>query len=261
MKIVICGKGGSGKSTLTTLLAMEYADQGRRVLVLDTDESNTGLHRLLGVPAPEELMDHLGGKQAVMGKIRSAMSDRASVNFIEESWSLDSLPENCLASGNGIRLAAIGKIHNPGEGCACPMGFVTKQTLSNLELKPGDVVLIDTDAGVEHFGRGIEEECDAILMIVDPSYESLQLSEHIERMANTLNIPLSYVLNRTDEVIGDQIRTKLAHPDRIIGELSQNADILMAGLEGRRLSTKYPAITAIVEKLIAQENQSQSISS
>ena len=52
MKITICGKGGSGKSTVTSLLAKELARMGKRVLVVDCDESNFGLHRQLGVELP-----------------------------------------------------------------------------------------------------------------------------------------------------------------------------------------------------------------
>ena len=38
MKILIMGKGGSGKSTVATLLAQDLLDKGYRVLVIDTDE-------------------------------------------------------------------------------------------------------------------------------------------------------------------------------------------------------------------------------
>jgi len=49
MKIMLCGKGGCGKSTVTALMAKEYARQGKRVLVIDCDESNYGLHQQLGL--------------------------------------------------------------------------------------------------------------------------------------------------------------------------------------------------------------------
>ena len=45
MKISICGKGGCGKSSITTLLAKEFAKKGYSVLVIDGDESNLSLHK------------------------------------------------------------------------------------------------------------------------------------------------------------------------------------------------------------------------
>ena len=41
-KIAICGKGGTGKSTIVALMANAFLELGYGVLVLDTDESNTG---------------------------------------------------------------------------------------------------------------------------------------------------------------------------------------------------------------------------
>ena len=41
MKITVCGKGGCGKSTVTTLLAKELARMEKKVLVVDSDESNS----------------------------------------------------------------------------------------------------------------------------------------------------------------------------------------------------------------------------
>ena len=63
MKIIICGKGGSGKSTLSTLLAKGLSKRGYSILMVDGDESNLGLHRLLGGKEPVNFMDSLGGKK------------------------------------------------------------------------------------------------------------------------------------------------------------------------------------------------------
>ncbi len=62
MKVLICGKGGSGKSTITALLAKSMAKRGYNVLVVDSDELNFGLHRQLGIGMPEDFMNYLGGK-------------------------------------------------------------------------------------------------------------------------------------------------------------------------------------------------------
>ena len=47
-KITVCGKGGVGKSTMVALLGEVLKDEGYSVLVMDTDESNPGLYRMLG---------------------------------------------------------------------------------------------------------------------------------------------------------------------------------------------------------------------
>ncbi len=116
MKITICGKGGSGKSTVAALLAREYARRNRAVLVVDTDESNLGLHRLLGTDAPPDLMGYFGGKRAVTEKIMAAMPDLLSLDLVGGTWAIDAIPGDYVSSKNGVRLVAIGKIHDAGEG-------------------------------------------------------------------------------------------------------------------------------------------------
>jgi len=56
-KLAVCGKGGVGKSSLTTLLAEALLEKGYGVAVLDTDESNPGLSRFFGFDRePKPLM-------------------------------------------------------------------------------------------------------------------------------------------------------------------------------------------------------------
>ena len=63
-KIAICGKGGCGKSVTTRLLADGLAVRGHRVLVVDADESNTGLPRMLGFNGIE-IIAFCDGRQLV----------------------------------------------------------------------------------------------------------------------------------------------------------------------------------------------------
>ena len=51
-KVFICGRGGSGKSTITAMFAKYLVSEGMRVLVIDADESNRSLYRMLGLQAP-----------------------------------------------------------------------------------------------------------------------------------------------------------------------------------------------------------------
>ena len=81
---------------------------------------------------------------------------------------------------------AIGKIREFGEGCACPIGAVAREFLKSLRLRDNEFVVVDTDAGIEHFGRGVEESCDLIVAVVEPSYESMQLTNKIVEISNKI---------------------------------------------------------------------------
>lgn len=98
-------------------------------------------------------------------------------SIFDEKWGIPEIPEAYTVKNGNIKMMAVGKIHDFGEGCACPMGALAKHLLKNIETTSEDLVLVDTEAGIEHFGRGVEEGCDLVLMVLDPSYESIRLSE------------------------------------------------------------------------------------
>lgn len=83
MKVLICGKGGSGKSTITALLAKSMAKKGYNVLVVDSDESNFGLHKQLGLDMPEDFMNYLGGKKTLGEKLMQAYQKGDTVSIFE----------------------------------------------------------------------------------------------------------------------------------------------------------------------------------
>jgi len=254
MKLVVCGKGGSGKSTIVALLAKQFAKTGRKVLVVDTDESNESLHRLLGTEAPKDLLSYFGGKKKMMEGFRGVIKENGDYNALSLNCasSLDAMPADYIEKNNGVQLVAIGKIHQAGEGCACPMGVLATQFIAGLNVSANEVVIIDTEAGIEHFGRGIDKVCDIILMIIDPSYESITLAKKVSEMAGTIGVPLYYVLNKADTITAEALRNAISDRNRIIGEFPHDSALLAAGLKGEQISSDYPAITTVMKILDAR---------
>jgi len=128
--------------------------------------------------------------------------------------------------------------------------------LARLFLNPTDMVITDTEAGVEHFGRGIEEGADLVFMVLDPSYESLVLAKKAKDMAESIHVPLYYVLSRTDADTGAWMRDAIADKSRIIGEIPQDPELLAAGLFGQEFPAGHPAVLAITENLASLNGES-----
>ena len=231
MKLSVCGKGGSGKSTIVTLLANEAQARGYRVLVVDSDESNSGLFRMLGFDHPPvPLMELVGGKESLKQKL-------GQPNVLAETQiATKHIPEQHLLKRNGLRLVAIGKIMQSLEGCACPMGVLSREFLKKLTLEEDELAVVDMEAGVEHFGRGVETSIDSILVVVEPPLESLDVAQKIHHLASGIGIKNVWaILNKlpSDE-IGNRLQTELHRRNiPVVGGIHFDPEIFSLSIEGR----------------------------
>ncbi len=242
MKLILCGKGGCGKSTISALLARACEQRGMNVLVVDADESNFGLHKQLGLPLPKDFTLFFGFKKGIF-------QDGAEDVF-SGGWTFDDLPSEYVSRGGNVRLMAMGKIAQAGEGCACPMGVLTKTFLEHLKLGENDIVIVDTEAGVEHFGRGVDRFADAILMVADPSYESVQLAGKILAMGESFGKPVYLILNKADDQQSDMMKEALPESAVILASIPMDREILMAGLRGDALSAVPSQVEEILQKVL-----------
>ena len=242
MKMILCGKGGCGKSTISALLARAFTKRGMNVLVVDADESNFGLHKQLGLPLPKDFTLFFGFKKGIF-------QDGAEDVFAD-GWTFEDLPQEYVSRDGNVRLMAMGKIAQAGEGCACPMGVLTKTFLEHLKLGDNDIVIVDTEAGVEHFGRGVDRFADAILMVADPSYESIQLAGKITEMGESFGKPVYLILNKTDEQQREMMVEALPPKTKVIAALPMDREILMSGLRGEALTSVPQPINDILDKIL-----------
>ena len=213
MKILICGKGGCGKSVIATLIAKALSKVGKRVLVVDIDESNFGIYRNFGVNQPKDFIEYLGGRKVVKEKLLKSMGSEGK-EFVKafERLSIDDLPKDYTVLKDNIIIMAIGKIREFGEGCACPIGAIAREFLEALRLKENEYVIVDTDAGIEHFGRGVEAGCDLIIAVTEPSYESIMLTDKIIEMSKKIGKKVIVIANKVDEETSKLIKADVYIP-------------------------------------------------
>jgi CO dehydrogenase maturation factor len=264
MRIAVCGKGGSGKSTISALLAKEMA-KTKNVLVLDIDESNYGLHSQLGMAAPRDLMEYFGGKKGFKEKQKAAPKTtqfwglaanegaqgkptQQQSRFFKKRWTFFDLPQEFVEEKENLRLMAVGKIHDFGEGCACPMGVLTREFLENLDLGKDDIVIVDTEAGTEHFGRGVDKDFDLILVVVDPSYESLKLSKKFDEFGAQCGCKVYFVLNKVEPDIREEMLASV-NCVNVVAEIPEKREIFKASLKGEELNFELDEIKKLAEFL------------
>ncbi len=258
MKISVCGKGGSGKSTMVTLLANEAQARGYRVLVVDSDESNSGLFRVLGFDQPPiPLMELVGGKKGLKEKM-------SQPNVLtEDEILIDHIPPQHLLERNGLMLVSIGKILQSLEGCACPMGVLSREFLKKLSLKEDELAIVDMEAGVEHFGRGVETSIDSVLIVVEPPFESLEVAEKVYSLATAIGIKNVWAI--LNKVPSEEIARKLEEELRkrgmdVVGCIHFDPEVFKSSIEGGVLNrgTAAQEIKAVLDSMLSRASRQPS---
>ena len=245
-KIAVCGKGGVGKSTVTALLAETLKDENFSVLVLDMDESNPGLARLLGFDRlPEPLMR---GPQS---------GDMQGPAWLEgDDIPIAAIPPEHVIEKEGLKFMMTGKIEDPFQGCACRLGMLSTDFLKKIIPAENEVIIVDAEAGVESFGRGVERGIDTVLIVVEPSLESAAVAEKINYMADGIGVRMvKAVLNK---VPSEEVRRKMVEMLALrgvsqVGALPSDPRIAESGLDGTspRGSAAAEEMKAIVRRILA----------
>ena len=201
MRLAVAGKGGAGKTTLSSTLARLAARSGARVVAIDAD-ANPNLAPALGV-AP----DLAAGLRPVPP---SLVSRRIGGNGLLEPVE-DVLAEFSLPAPDGVRLLGMGSPAHADEGCLCSAHAVVSSLLEDLG-GPERVVVVDMEASPEHLSRGTVRHVDAVCLVAEPYYRSL---ETVRRMAALVaELPVERVV-----VIANKVRTPA--DEQAIGEFCE----------------------------------------
>ncbi len=146
------------------------------------------------------------------------------------------IPAEYLLIRDSLKFLMVGKIDDPFQGCACSMADITRDLIGKLIVKDKEVVLVDMEAGIESFGRGVERNVDTVLIVVEPSFESMVLAEKIGYMAEGMGISrVRAILNKapSDNTRQMMIEGLNKKNIKIIGTIYYDTQVSEAGFEGR----------------------------
>ena len=177
--IAISGKGGTGKTTVSSLLVRSFIDAGEvPVLAVDADP-NANLHEALGVQVHETLGSMR--EEAFTRHIPPGMNRHDYVRFRFRQ---------ALVEAEGFDLVAMGRPE--GTGCYCFANDLLSECMGELE-RDYRFVVIDTEAGMEHISRGTIGKPDVLLIVSDPGARGLRTITRIREIAIALGFPSSRI--------------------------------------------------------------------
>ena len=249
MKVAITGKGGVGKTTLSSTLARLYAAEGRTVLAADVDpDANLGL--ALGLS--QEEVD----KIIPISKMRTLVEERTGANDANRFFKLNpyvaDIPEKYSRDINGVKLLVMGTVDVGGSGCVCPEHVMLKAVLSNLSFRKDDVVVMDMEAGLEHLGRGTASNMDQFIVVIEPGSRSVQTYHNVKRLASDLGVKkVRVVANKIrDEKDEEFIRSAIPAED-FLGFMHWNPEIMDADRQGKSPYDFCPTAIEEIRKIKA----------
>ncbi len=232
MKIAVTGKGGVGKTTVSSILSHLFAAEGKKVIAVDADP-DANLASALGIPRNE------AEKIRPIAELNELIEERTGAapgkmgGIFKLNPRVDDLPEELGYTKDGITLLVMGRSKAASSGCYCPENVLLRRLLKHLVVDRDEVVIVDMEAGIEHLTRGTAESVDAFIVVIEPGQRSIQTAGVVQEMARQLGVKQVYVV--ANKVRGPQdlefIRAGIGGME-LAGHISFNGDVMEADIRG-----------------------------
>ena len=171
LSVALGGKGGTGKTTTAGLLIRYMIKNGMKpILAVDAD-SNSNLNEVLGVSLDGTLAD-----------ARETMKKDVPVGMTKDIF-MEMKVEQALVEAKDFDLVAMGAPEGPG--CYCAANNILSDLLDRL-MNNYDYLVVDNEAGMEHFSRLTQKNIDLLILVSDPSRRGLTAACRISELVRNL---------------------------------------------------------------------------
>jgi len=233
--IAVSGKGGTGKTTFAGMIIRHLLDKGKGpILAVDAD-ANSNLNEVLGVDL-----------RATIGDAREIMRKDVPVGMTKDIW-FEYKVQEALIEAKGFDLIAMGRPEGPG--CYCAANTLARKCL---DLLTGNYqyIVIDNEAGMEHFSRLTTRDVDLLFILSDSSRRGILTASRIRDLIHELHLHIkreAVVINRLPGDLDPEISEELKRQKlTLAGVIPTDEEVYRYDLEGRPTS-QLPAESKAVQ--------------
>ncbi|MFI8824516.1 ATP-binding protein [Streptomyces sp. NPDC053431] len=241
MKIAFVGKGGSGKTTLSSLFIRHLAAAGAPVVAVDAD-INQHLGAALGLSDEEAgalpamgahlplIKEYLRGTNPRIASadtmIKTTPPGEGSrlLRVREDNPVYEACARLVPLDDGGIRLMATGPFTESDLGVACYHSKVgaVELCLNHMVDGPDEYVVVDMTAGSDSFASGMFTRFDMTFLVAEPTRKGVSVYRQYKEYARDFGVALKVVGNKVqgaDDVdflraeVGDDLLVTVGHSD------------------------------------------------
>ncbi|MFE5257637.1 ATP-binding protein [Streptomyces coelicoflavus] len=241
MKIAFVGKGGSGKTTLSSLFVRHLAATGAPVVAIDADINQhlgaaLGLDdaEAAGLPALGEhlplIKEHLRGSNPRIASaetmIKTTPPGEGSrlLRVREDNPVYDACARPVELDGGTVRLMVTGPFTDADLGVACYHSKTGAVELCLNHLVDGrdEYVVVDMTAGSDSFASGMFTRFDVTFLVAEPTRKGVSVYRQYKEYARDFGVTLKVVGNKVQgpddldflrDQVGDDLLVTVGHSD------------------------------------------------
>jgi len=223
--VALAGKGGTGKTTLASLIIRFLHARGKGpILAVDADP-NTNLPEGLGLEVQE-----------TVGKMLATFIDK-KLDFplgMSKDVYMEYRLNELLVESKGIDLLVMGR--GEGTGCYCYPNVILRKYIDILT-KNYPYVVLDNEAGMEHVSRRLSDHIDLMLVVSDYSLKGVRTAGRIRELTKELKLEVGkqfLIINRAPDELDNGIRKEVERQGlNLLGVIPVDEEVFRYDLEGK----------------------------